>query len=293
MLLKQRKVDLGAWNRHKDLCSRMALAVSIAAAPQLNIWPPSIRSKELQDVHTPRLFLCFAAASFIVIPLSNTFAQAPAATPASPSKAKIWRFHRTDKLGGHKTEVHGHPTVISSPDGKAVEFHGDGDAIIVPEHPLAGATAFTWEVIFHPDADGPEAQRFFHIAEQDPATGKDSDNRLLFEIRIVDKQWCLDSFAGNRGANLTLLNCKALHPLGPWYRVTTVWDGKVMKNYVGDELQGEGPLAMGPEGPGRSSIGMRLNRVYPFKGAVLMSRTVPRALPPSEFLKMPPLVKKR
>ena len=102
---------------------------------------------------------------------------------------------------------------------------------------------------------------------------------------MVPRQFC-----GGTGRNLTLLNCKALHPLDQWFRVTAVWDGKVMKNYVGEELQGEGPLVMEPQGPGHSSIGMRLNRVFPFKGAVLMSRTVPRALPPSEFLKMPPMV---
>jgi hypothetical protein len=238
--------------------------------------------------NTRYLLSAFAVVALFV---SNPYSGAAAQEAAQNGQEKIWRFDNTHTIGGHATEVLGHPSVIETPYGKAVQFHGgEGDAIIVPEHPLGGATAFTWEVIFRPDADGPEAQRFFHIAERDPATGKDSDNRLLFELRIVDKQWCLDSFAGNRGANLTLLNCKALHPLDQWFRVTTVWDGKVMKNYVGDELQGEGPLVMGPEGPGRSSIGMRLNRVYPFKGAVLMSRTVPRALSPSEFLKMPPKI---
>jgi hypothetical protein len=181
--------------------------------------------------------------------------------------------------------------VIESPYGKAVSFSGNGDAILVPEHPLAGTTAFTWEVIFRPDSDGAQAQRFFHIASADPVTGADTQTRLLFELRIVDAQWCLDSFAGNGAANLTLLNCKALHPLDTWYRVTAVWDGKTMRNYVDDELQGEGPLVMDPEGPGRSSIGMRLNKVFPFKGAVFESRFVPRALPPEEFLKMPPKVK--
>jgi hypothetical protein len=236
--------------------------------------------------------ICVILAIASLASLSGTLAQAPAATSKQPHQ-EIWRFDRIDKIGGHKTEELGHPSLIESPYGKAVEFHGNGDAIIVPEHPLAGATAFTWEVIFRPDGDGPEAQRFFHIAEVDPTTGKDTDNRLLFEIRILDKQWCLDSFAGgNRGGNLTLLNCKALHPLDQWYRVTAVWDGKTMKNYVGDELQGEGTLVMPAQGPGRSSIGMRLNKVYPFKGAVLMSRTVPRALPLNEFLKMPPVVHK-
>jgi hypothetical protein len=207
------------------------------------------------------------------------------------AQEKIWRFDRTDEIGGHKTEILGHPQVIESPYGKAVSFSGNGDAILVPEHPLAGTTAFTWEVIFRPDSDGAQAQRFFHIASADPVTGADTQTRLLFELRIVDAQWCLDSFAGNGAANLTLLNCKALHPLDTWYRVTAVWDGKTMRNYVDDELQGEGPLVMDPEGPGRSSIGMRLNKVFPFKGAVFESRFVPRALPPEEFLKMPPKVK--
>lgn len=210
-----------------------------------------------------------------------------AACAHAGAQEKIWRFDRTDVIGGHKTEVLGHPTVIDSVYGKAVQFGGNGDALIVPEHPLAGAKAFTWEVIFRPDADGAQAQRFFHIAETDPSTGQDTQNRLLFEIRIVDGEWCLDSFAGNRGQQITLLNCKALHKLGEWYRVTAVWDGKTLKNYVGDELQGEGPLVMEPEGPGRSSIGMRLNKVYPFKGAMLMARMVPRTLPQEEFLKMP------
>ena len=203
---------------------------------------------------------------------------------------KIWRFDRTDMIGGHPTQILGHPQVIDSPYGTAVEFGGNGDAILVPEHPLAGATAYTWEMIFRPDGDGAPAQRIFHIASQDPATGADTDSRMLFEIRIVDGQWCLDSFAGNKGQQLTLLNCKALHPVDKWYRVTAVWDGKVMRNYVGDELQGEGPLVMEAEGPGRASIGMRLNKVFPFKGAVFEARMVPRALKAEEFLKMPPVV---
>jgi hypothetical protein len=236
---------------------------------------------------TRRQLASFTCAIAFALTFSSSIAQTQTTSASSSAKEKIWRFDRMDTIGGHPTEVLGHPTVIDTQYGKAVQFSGNGDAVIVPEHPLAGAKTFTWEVIFRPDADGAQAQRFFHIAEQDPATGQDTENRLLFEIRIVDGQWCLDSYAGNRGQQITLLNCKALHPLDKWYRVTAVWDGKVLKNYVGDELQGEGPLVMDPEGPGRASIGMRLNKVFPFKGAMLMARMVPRALSPHEFLKMP------
>jgi hypothetical protein len=219
--------------------------------------------------------------------LSVSIAQAQAPATAGPHEV-IWKFDRTDSIGGYTTEVLGHPQVIDSPYGKAVQFNGVDDGIYVPDHPLAGASTYTWEVIFRPDADGQPEQRFFHLAELDPATGKDTNNRFLFEIRIRDGQWCLDSFASSGMENRTLLNCKALHPLGQWYRVTAVFDGTTLRNYVGDELQGEGPFKLTPHGPGHSSIGMRINKTFYFKGAVLMARMTPRALAPSEFLKMPP-----
>ena len=50
------------------------------------------------------------------------------------------------------------------------------------------------------------------------------------------------------GRARTLLNCNDLHPLGQWYRVTAVYDGKTLRNYVGDEMQGEGELHMTPQG---------------------------------------------
>jgi hypothetical protein len=202
---------------------------------------------------------------------------------------EVWQFDKISDLGGHPTTVVGHPLVIDSPYGKAVEFNGKDDALFVGVHPLAGATAFTWEVIFRPDADGAPEQRFFHLQEQDPKTGADTGNRMLFETRIVDGQWCLDSFAVTGEERLTLLNRGLLHPLGKWYRVTAVYDGKTFSNYVDGELQGAGALQIGPQLAGHSSIGVRINKVDYFKGAILMARMTRRALPVEEFLKMPPL----
>jgi hypothetical protein len=115
---------------------------------------------------------------------------------------------------------------------------------------------------------------------------------MLFEIRIVNGQWCLDSFATTNGQARTLLNCKLLHPLGKWYRVTAVYDGKTFSNYVDSELQGSGELQLAPQALGRSSIGTRINKTFYFKGAVLMARMTPRALPPDQFLAMPPAARK-
>lgn len=230
------------------------------------------------------VFVCM-----LFVGLSNAGAQTPAAATAIPpaAHAETWHFDQTAEIGGNGTQVIGHPHVVESPYGKAVEFNGVDDGIFIPVHPLAGASTYTWEVIFRPDADGQAEQRFFHLQEQNPTTGKDTMNRMLFEIRIVDGQWCLDSFASSGESNRTLLNCKMLHPLGKWYRVTAVYDGKELRNYVGDELQGAGSLNLKPQFAGRTSVGVRINKVYYFKGAVLMTRMIPRALKPDEFLKMP------
>ncbi len=212
------------------------------------------------------------------------------AQPPAGKQATVWLFDRIDSIGGQATHVLGHPYLIDSPYGKAVEFNGVDDALFVDDHPLAGASTYTFEVIFRPDAGGAEAQRFFHLAEVDPATGKDTGNRMMFEIRIVKGEWCLDSFASSGDATRALLNCNDLHPLGKWYRVTAVYDGKTLRNYVGDEMQGEGALHLTPQGAGHSSIGTRINRQDYFKGAVFEARFTPRALEPDEFLKMPPVV---
>ena len=211
-----------------------------------------------------------------------------ASQSAGGDDTEIWMFNQISAIGDYPTKVLGHPQVIETPFGKAVQFNGANDALFIDDHPLAGATAWTWEVIFRPDADGNPEQRFFHLSVLDPATGKDTDDRMLFEIRIVNGQWCLDSFAQTGDQNLALLNRQKLYPAGKWYRVTAVYDGATLKNYVGDELQGQGPLRLAPQGPGHSSVGVRINLVNYFKGAIYESRFTRHALPVDEFLKMPP-----
>ena len=90
-----------------------------------------------------------------------------------------------------------------------------------------------------------------------------------------------------QGHDKTLLNCHKLHPLGQWYRVTAVYDGKTLQNYVGSELQGEGNVQLAPQGPGHSSVGVRINLEDYFKGAVFEARFTRSALRPENFLKMP------
>jgi hypothetical protein len=207
--------------------------------------------------------------------------------PERVEPPEVWMFNQTSAIGGHASKVLGHPQVIETPFGRAVQFDGVEDALFVAVHPLAGAETWTWDVIFRPDADGAAAQRFFHLSVLDPITGEDAKDRLLFEIRIVNGQWCLDSFALAEGQSKTLLNCEKLHALGKWYRVTAVYDGKTLRNYVGDELQGEGSVQLVPQWPGHSSVGVRINLIDHFKGAIYEARFTRRALAKEDFLKIP------
>ena len=152
--------------------------------------------------------------------------------------------------------------------------------------PLAGAATFTWEAIFRPDG-GETEQRWFHLSELDPATGLDTDNRMLFEIRVAGDKWFLDSFNQSGSASKALMNRTALHPLGAWYHVASVYDGTQFSNYVDGVREGAADLHLTPHGAGRASVGTRINKVFYFKGAVHLARFTRRALAPSEFLRVP------
>ena len=63
-----------------------------------------------------------------------------------------------------------------------------------------------------------------------------------------------------------------------------VYDGIAMRHYVDGKEELSGPLSVAPLGRGRTSIGVRMNRMYWFKGAILKARFTPRALSPQEFM---------
>ena len=199
--------------------------------------------------------------------------------------SETWIFNRLDKIGVHPATVLGHPRVIDTPHGKAVQFNGVDDAIFLDVHPLAGAGTFTWEVVFRPDRDGAAEQRFFHLQEKDPNTGQDTATRLLFETRLLEGRWYLDSFALSGSESKALMDRAQLHTLDEWHHAAAVYDGKEFRNYVDGKLQGAAKVYLVPQGPGRTSIGVRINKKDYFKGAVRIARMTKRALYPEEFLK--------
>ncbi|MBW8858255.1 MAG: LamG domain-containing protein [Caulobacter sp.] len=214
-------------------------------------------------------------------------ASGPAFASPKPSTI-VWTFDRLDNIGGEVTHVEGAPSVIDTPLGKAVLFDGVDDALFIDRHPLAGAATFTFEALIRPDG-GDFAQRWFHLASDEPvpAPATPANTRFLFELRVVGDQWYLDAFVNGPGYKQTLVFPDKLYPIGRWHHVAQTYDGQTYRAYVNGQLQGEAKIAFTPQGPGRASVGVRMNRMNYFKGAIRQARFTPHALSPEAFLKLP------
>ena len=102
------------------------------------------------------------------------------ARSATAGDATIWAIDSVSSIGGHDVTVFGSPRIIDTPAGKAVEFNGDGDGLLIPGcNPCEGLASFTAEMIFMPYSNGPQEQRFFHMQE----SGEGNGNRVLLETR--------------------------------------------------------------------------------------------------------------
>lgn len=193
--------------------------------------------------------------------------------------AVVWQIDNLKEIGGHAVRVVGDPRVIAVDGGKAVEFDGEDDGLFLDVHPLAGAKQFTAEVIFRPDADGPAEQRFFHLQENG------SEDRVLFETRIRGEEWFLDTFIQSGGNGYTLFAEEFKHPVGKWYHAAIVVDGREMRHYVNGKQELATKAAFQPPQAGQTSLGVRINKVFWFKGAIRTARFTRRVLEPKEFLK--------
>lgn len=198
----------------------------------------------------------------------------------------LWTFDTLSAIGGHPTTIEGAPQLIDTPAGKVILTDGVSDVVYVADHPLAGATHFTIEAVFRPDG-GAFEQRWLHLAEADAVNGDAQSPRTLFEIRVVENAWYLDAFTTGPGYNSALVVPEKTFPVGRWYAVQQSFDGKIYRSFVNGALQAEAELAYKPQGQGRTSIGMRINKATPFRGAIHSARFTPRALAPEDFAGLP------
>lgn len=197
--------------------------------------------------------------------------------PMGSSRSEVWKFDRLDRIGKHKATLVGQPRLIRTDRGKAIEFNGETDAIFLDTHPLAGATAWTWEVVFRPAKGGRPEQRFFHLQESG------SQFRLLLETRLIGDQWCLDSFAASNTDQKALIDRSLLHPLDEWHHVAFRYDGSEMSHFVNHKLELSARVNLTPQGAGKCSIGVRYNKVDFFKGAVRWAKFTRSPLSSTQF----------
>jgi hypothetical protein len=191
-----------------------------------------------------------------------------------------WQIDNLKQIGGGSPVVTGHPQIIKDATGGTMSFDGKGDGLLIDKNPIAGARAFTIEAIFRPDAGGESEQRWLHVQEDG------SDNRALLEIRLNGNEWFLDTFIKSGENRLTLYAEKFKHPAGRWYHVALVFDGLSMRHYVDGQEEISGPLTASPFTAGKTSLGVRMNHVNWFKGAIREVRFTQRALAPNEFMKV-------
>ena len=190
------------------------------------------------------------------------------------TKQIVWKINNLQQIGKHKTEVLGQPKIVK----KAIEFDGIDDGLFLDTNPIEGFSTFTIEAFFRPDG-GNKEQRWFHIQQDD------ADNRVLLEIRVIGDEWFLDTFVKSGENRLTHYAENFKHKIGAWYHVTLVFDGSEMRHYVDGKLELTGKLTLSPFGKGKTSLGVRQNKVHWFKGAIRRVRITKYALSPAKFMK--------
>lgn len=218
------------------------------------------------------------------LPAASLLLAKPAwARPAS----QLWRFDTLGRVAGRQVQIIGAPTLVASPWGPATQFGGVGDGLLIDRHPLADARTFTFEALFRPDG-GAFEQRWFHLETDAGSTALGTGTtRMLFEIRVVDDTWYLDAFATGPDYRQTLVVPTKRFPIGRWYHVAQTYDGEIYRSFVDGQLQAEAALRFVPQGPGHAAVGMRMNRVNFFHGAVRAAFFAHRAHTPDDFTLLP------
>ena len=196
--------------------------------------------------------------------------------------ATVWKLDNLASVEGLKPQVLGAPKLAGeATGGPALEFNGESDGLLLETNPINGCKRFTVEALFLPKGNGPEAQRFLHIEDN-------RGGRLTLETRLPEtNSWCLDAYllCGEKG--LALCDHAKVHPTDKWFWVALIYDGKIMSSYVNGAKELEGKLSFPAMKKGFMSLGVRLNRIYWFKGSLKELRFTPAALPPEALQRLP------
>lgn len=201
---------------------------------------------------------------------------------AAPSPV-IWTLQDAKQVGGFAPTVWGAPQVMG--DG-SMHFDGKRDGLLLLVNPIAGWGKFTVATLIRPESDAPEAQRFFCIDD-------DHGERLTLETRVVAGQgWYVDSLLQGgtpppAGGRCVLIDPKKMHPLDQWAWVELTYDGRTMATWVDGVHELAGELAFAPMSAGKTSVGVRINQVFWYKGQIKEVRYYPAALSSADLPRVP------
>ncbi len=196
---------------------------------------------------------------------------------AAAPMAVDWKLTTGRFAAGQFIGVEGQPTPQVDGTLTYTQFNGHSDGYFIQDNPVAGMKTFTIEMKIRADLDGATEPRFLNI--NDVAGG-----RITMELRQVpDGRWALDVFFLQKPSRIQLMDVTKLHPGGVWHWVAMTYDGKTMISYIDGqkELSADGELK--PMDKGEMSLGVRLNRIFWFKGGIAEFKATPRALAPAEL----------
>lgn len=199
-------------------------------------------------------------------------------TLTAPATDTVWHPARWLTAPPAGLMVRGAPRLAAGPAGlDAVAFDGAHDALVFPKNPLAGASVYTVEALLLVAPGGPAEQRLLHV-QADAST-----DRLLLETRRADsagRTWFADTIVATRGTECILAEAGRTHAAATWHTLALVCDGTMLHQFVDAAAEASASLAAAPFPPGRVCLGMRLNHITPFGGALAAIRFSRRALAP-------------
>ena len=188
----------------------------------------------------------------------------------------VWRSEAGGTIGGHHPEVLGAPRIGREEGRGHVQFDGKADGWVVPVNPLAGWPSFTVELLFRPAVEGEFEQKVVHVEDT-------AGRRLMFETRLEGGKWSLDTFLTTGTSSGMLLDRALSHPAGQWHWAAMVYDQGRMTSFVNGRQELSTTVDFTPMVSGRTGLGVRLNRVFWYRGDIGELRFHPRALPVDEL----------
>ncbi len=132
-----------------------------------------------------------------------------------------------------------------------------------------------------PDNDGLTEQRFLHMGEM-------SGERVMLETRLTPEGfWYVDAFVQSGEIKIAMIDSTKLHPLGEWYNVALVNKKGKLEVFINGKTEFRKKIPFAPFTGGKTSLAVRQNKVYWYKGAFYKIRITPGAISPDEFLPYP------